>query len=315
MPELTTKERAQFDIFCSQPSRHQRGVDITICLFQINLLRNPPPHQRQMNGGWRVFTLFMMPPQHTYTYVHVRTWLRVSGPVNTMCTVGKYCFSGPPGKGRARVKTLIGREKPSYITVELCARTGEIKGRERGEPVRETGRHTRAHAHARPRTAEEEKVIQLQGDRENSKFRMHSRDGEAGKVEKSTGRKNRRQFPSAFVLTPYYTLHWAQCHLVCVHACEALETWWVCRHWVPPLSIHDYWVMLIANEPAVFSGMIRLRMILFHFNPLEKSVCWEQNTGFKLITGNLCKHLNSFGSENTAEGDKATCIPVPSAYK
>lgn len=270
-----------------------------------------------MNGSCRVFTLFMMPwfffSSVHYAYVHICTWLRVNGPVNTMCTVEKWCFSGTPGKGWAWVKTLIGREKPFCITVELGARIGEIKRRERGEPVRETGRHTHAHT----RTAEEEKVIQLQGDRENSQFWMHSRDGEAGKVEKSTGRKNRRQFPSAARLCADYILYTA---LGSVSPCVCARLWSPGNMaGVQALSAtilhHDYWVMLITNEPSVFSGTIRWQMILFHFNTLKTSVCWEQNTGFKLISGSLCKHLNSFGSENTTERDKATCIPLPSAYE
>lgn len=45
------------------------------------------------------------------------------------CTVsGNYVPSDPLGKGRARVKTLIGREKLYSVSVYLCAGTGEIKG-------------------------------------------------------------------------------------------------------------------------------------------------------------------------------------------
>ena len=134
--------------------------------------------------------IYLIPEEkNTHTHTHTRTvclWLRVSRPVITACGVGKLCLSRPPAKGRARVKTLIGREKLYSITVYLCARTGKIKGwlweRERGGEERKgeerkVEKGSQIHRHR----GRERKVIQRQGDRENSKFWKHRRNSEAGK--------------------------------------------------------------------------------------------------------------------------------------
>lgn len=93
------------------------------------------------------------------------------------CGVGRWCLSRPPAKDRARVRTLIGWEKPCSITVYLCARTGKIKGWlwEREEGVEKDSQNTQTQRKG------EEKVIQWQGDRENSEFWKHRRDRKAGK--------------------------------------------------------------------------------------------------------------------------------------
>lgn len=137
--------------FLQPTARTLEGVLTSLFATSKSICWVIPRHYR-MNGSSRVFVFLCLwcplifPVYITHMYAHL--WLRVTGTVNLMCTVGKWCLSGPPEKGRAWVKTLIGREKPSCITVELCPRTGEIKGRERGEPVRKTGAHTHTHARA-----------------------------------------------------------------------------------------------------------------------------------------------------------------------
>lgn len=139
-------------------------------------------------------------------------WWRATGPVNRMCTVGKWCLSGRR-EGGERVKTLIGREKSSCITVELWARTGKIKGRERGETVRKT--HTHTH------TSEEKKSSSYKEIGRIATSECTAGTGRQVKWKNQQGGKigGISCLLSAFVLTSYYTLQWARCHLVCVCVC------------------------------------------------------------------------------------------------
>lgn len=122
------------------------------------------------------FTLFLS-ITHTHKHTNYTCDYRCPGPVIRQCGVGRWCLSRPPAKDRARVRTLIGWEKPCSITVYLCARTGKIKGWlwEREEGVEKDSQNTQTQRKG------EEKVIQWQGDRENSEFWKHRRDRKAGK--------------------------------------------------------------------------------------------------------------------------------------
>lgn len=119
--------------------------------------------------------IYLIPLHHTHT--NYTCDYRCPGPVIRQCGVGRWCLSRPPAKDRARVRTLIGWEKPCSITVYLCARTGKIKGWlwEREEGVEKDSQNTQTQRKG------EEKVIQWQGDRENSEFWKHRRDRKAGK--------------------------------------------------------------------------------------------------------------------------------------
>lgn len=145
---------------------------------------------------------------------------------------------------------------------------------------------------------------------------MHSRDREASKVEKSTGRKNRRHFPSGARLCADYILYTALGSVspcVCAPAkpwklggCAGTERHCSARRLLS--HANRKWACRVSRNDTAMDDFNS-------FQHTETWLCWEQNTGLKL-SGILCKHLNRFCCENTEQDrDKATYIPLPSAYK
>lgn len=108
--------------------------------------------------------------------------------------------------------------------LELARSRGE---REESQSERQADTHVHTHARQRRKKSSSYKEIERIASSEctaGTGRQVKWKNQQGGKIGDSS------RLPPAFVLTTYYTLHWAQCHLVCVHDCEALETWGVCRH-------------------------------------------------------------------------------------